>query len=319
MRKLIFLLVIIIIIATIAFALILKNKSAAPVEQPIQKSGDLSGEILYTETGEVSGENSGDESGEAIKTPEELDRDKWIVDTFIPGLSKNGLTDIEIELMIDDYNKGKYDFYDNFIYGGYYNNVGGDSTLFQVDKSSYDGKSPIKDIIEIESGAFYSTLVNYTYINPEDPESGDKEFLKKIEKMDQDWNNLDYLYLVQNYGITKPEFKLSGNGEDYYYKLSEILFINGDISSKENFRKNARAKKVKLTVSGVSGDVFEKELDLLDNYEYQMLDVGYVTWDVTKPIKMNLEVLEKYNGSETEDVYIGRIVPFIDSNIASPM
>ena len=234
-------------------------------------------------------------------------------DDMIENLKeKYSLTDIEIDLLQKD---EKYNFLDNFLYEGNYNNGGGDVTSFQVDKSNYDGKTPINGKITIESGVFYEFFANYSYIDRENISKEDEKFMQEIEKMDNSWDNLDYLFKVQNYGIKKPDFKLNYKGEEYYYLLDSVLIINGDISSVENFHNNSRAKKIKVSVDN---GAFVKEYDLDDNYDYQMLDIGYKTYDVTKPITIEIEVIDKYFGDKSDDVYIGVISPMIDSNIAAP-
>ena len=87
--------------------------------------------------------------------------------------------------------------------------------------------------------------------------------------------------------------------------------MNGNNESKEEFLNNARAKKIKVTVNG------EKEytFDLKDTNKIQIFDLDYKQNNIEKPVNIEVEVLEQYEGKTSQDVYISDFGCSISSNI----
>ena len=101
------------------------------------------------------------------------------------------------------------------------------------------------------------------------------------------------------------------NNNEYYYEISKMLVMNGNNESQNDYKNNARAKKIKVIVNK------EKEytFDLNDTNKVQIFDIGYKQNDIKTPINIEVEVLEKYNGEKTNDVYVSDIQFGINSNI----
>lgn len=99
--------------------------------------------------------------------------------------------------------------------------------------------------------------------------------------------------------------------KNYYYQLNQIAIMNGNNESKEEYLNNSRAKKIKVTVDNKKQFIFELE----DTNSVQLFDINYNQSTIENPVKVEIEVLEKYNGAKSEDVYISDIQFSIDSNI----
>lgn len=99
--------------------------------------------------------------------------------------------------------------------------------------------------------------------------------------------------------------------EKFYYKIPNMLIMNGNNESKEEYKNNARAKKIKVTINNEKTYI----LNLKDTNRVQVFELGYKQDSIEKPVHIETEVLEKYKGEKTEDVYISDIQFGIESNI----
>ena len=88
----------------------------------------------------------------------------------------------------------------------------------------------------------------------------------------------------------------------FYYEIPSMLIMNGN---------SARAKKVKVTINKVKKYTF----DLKDTNAVQVFDIDYKQNSIDKPVSVEIEVLEKYLGAKSQDVYIADVQFSIDSNI----
>lgn len=125
----------------------------------------------------------------------------------------------------------------------------------------------------------------------------------KIEEtVKYQWNNLKNL---DEYNGEKLSDK------NYYYQIGKMVIMNGNNNREYTYKDNARAKKIKVTING------EKEytFDLKDTNKAQEFDIDYKQNGVEKPVTIEIEVLERYNGEKTNDVYISDIQFGITSNI----
>lgn len=130
----------------------------------------------------------------------------------------------------------------------------------------------------------------------------------------------DFLYpdnndtLTNNLKIFKPlllkererrqnEENLYGNGislPDLYISLNGFSIIN---NNKDSDSKYSRAKKIKVIINNSQTFTFE----LKDTNEVQLFDLYYKETDIGKPINAKFEVLETYEGSASNDIYIHEI------------
>ena len=91
--------------------------------------------------------------------------------------------------------------------------------------------------------------------------------------------------------------------KDVSYNVNGLAIMNGNNTSKENYYDNARAKKIKVKI----GNDFEKTYTLEDKYDIQFIDLNYVQKDFSKPVELEIEVLDYYPGEKSNDVYISDI------------
>ena len=96
------------------------------------------------------------------------------------------------------------------------------------------------------------------------------------------------------------------------YFIDTITFMNGNNTTIDNYYDNARAKKIKITLNES-----EYIINLDDTPEFQNIYLGWETEEYTKPVNVKIEVLEKYNGRKTNDVYFSGISIQISNNFVS--
>lgn len=155
--------------------------------------------------------------------------------------------------------------------------------------------------------ATYSSNIENNEANDKSSEIIDAEisnaYNSKIEDaVKYQWNNLKNL---DEYNGEKLSDK------NYYYQIGKMVIMNGNNDREYTYKDNARAKKIKVTING------EKEytFDLKDTNKAQEFDIDYKQDNVEKPVTIEIEVLERYNGEKTNDVYISDIQFGITSNI----
>ena len=101
------------------------------------------------------------------------------------------------------------------------------------------------------------------------------------------------------------------NTNNYYYEISKLLIMNGNNESENDFKNNARAKKIRVTINKDKQYTF----NLKDTNKVQVFNIDYKQNNIKTPVNMEVEVLEKYNGEKTNDVYISDVQFGINSNI----
>lgn len=128
---------------------------------------------------------------------------------------------------------------------------------------------------------------------------------KTIEEMaNSQYNNL--VLEEKNYHYTDiPEDR------KFYYEVPSMIVMNGNNASEEDYKNNARAKKIKVIVNNEKEYVF----NLKDTNAVQVFDLNYKQNTIEKPVNITVEVLETYAGEKTEDIYMSDIQFAINSNI----
>lgn len=91
--------------------------------------------------------------------------------------------------------------------------------------------------------------------------------------------------------------------QELEFGVTGMLIMNGNNISEEEFYNNSRAKHIKITFNGTEERVYE----LQDNMDIQLFTIDYVQTDISKPIDIEIEVLDSYNGKISDDIYISDI------------
>lgn len=171
----------------------------------------------------------------------------------------------------------------------------------------YDSQSVETNYNQYNYSSENTTIEKYTdtikfklaKIGPTYLESAKENYLKDLTQKTKE----QYEYLKsQNYN--------KDNG--YYFGLDRIIIMNGNNSSKEIYKNNARAKKIKLTIN----DDKEYVIDLKDTNKAQFFNINYKQKTIATPIDVKVEVLEAYKGEKTQDLYISDIQFVVTTNIS---
>ena len=137
--------------------------------------------------------------------------------------------------------------------------------------------------------------------------------------LDPENNTLEERNFYQYFTIISdhidPEYKSKLPVDmNLYREVPYMLVMNGKNTSEEDFKNNARAKKIKVVIDGISDYTFELE----DTNAVQVLKLDYMDLkepSLKHPISATVEVLETYSGEQTNDVYISDVQFAIKSNI----
>ena len=179
-------------------------------------------------------------------------------------------------------------YYDNYV-------TVGDSTFYSIFNSNYDQYNyiedkieyvPYKDIIEIKGAVLDDCSNTYGDTLDERVKNQALSWEKEHKKMRE--------------GETFSDLPLE---KDLYFELTGLTIMNGNNLSKDDYYNNARAKRIKITVN----DDKENIITLEDTYDVQLIDFDYMQKGISKPIDVKIEVLDYYEGKESNDVYIADI------------
>lgn len=169
----------------------------------------------------------------------------------------------------------------------------------------------------IENNSNYS---RYCYPDNEDNDLSAK-YTKKIEYQMAVFNELYYDGYYDLETLVNRQYEALVQKKDYkhytnvsknlYYEINKVLIMNGNNESKNEYQNDGRAKKIKLTFNKDKEYIF----DLKDTNKVQIFDINYRQNTIRTPVNIEIEVLDKYNGEKTSDVYISDIQFGITSNI----
>ena len=137
--------------------------------------------------------------------------------------------------------------------------------------------------------------------------------------LDPENNTLEESNLYQYFTIKSehlnPEYKSRLPVDmNLYREIPYMLVMNGKNTSEQDFKNNARAKKINVLIDGIAEYTFELE----DTNAVQVFELNYMDLkepSLKHPISIKVEVLETYSGEQTNDVYISDIQFAIKSNI----
>lgn len=113
-------------------------------------------------------------------------------------------------------------------------------------------------------------------------------------------NNWNEYYYGEN------EFK-----DKLYFKITGMTLMNGNNTSEETYNDYSRAKKIKVTFNNETEEI----VNLIDNQKAQFIDLSYIQYDISKPVQINIEILETYQGEKSNDTYLADIQFGMESNI----
>lgn len=250
-----------------------------------------------TEKKELKGETyKKDNSSSNIEWEEYPEDDKWMDETTRESLKKDSTMYRLIRKTIYSLKQNKVDSF--------------------VDR--YNSILAIGDSTEIVD--WTSNYARYCYPDNENNNLTSK-YTKKILYDIADFDELyyegyyDLNTLVKsqyNKLVVKKDYEHFKNVPDsFYYIIPNMIIMNGNNESEEEYKNNARAKKVKITINNEKTYIF----DLKDTNRVQVFELGYKQDSIEKPVHIETEVVEKYKGEKTEDVYISDIQFGIESNI----
>lgn len=140
---------------------------------------------------------------------------------------------------------------------------------------------------------------DYLYNYPSDSDSRiDTKELRKFEKALRE----------EKKERIESGFDLNSTKE-IYESLNGISIKNGNCKSEDSYKNNSRAKKLQVTINNKEKHIIELE----DTMEVQFFDLNYKQYDIGTPITVKIELLEKYEGLVSDDVYIHEIGVGINS------
>ncbi len=108
-----------------------------------------------------------------------------------------------------------------------------------------------------------------------------------------------------NYYYSQEKFD-----EELYFEITGMLVMNGNNKS-DVYNDYSRAKKIKIIFDNKQEEI----INLKDTQEAQYIKLNYISYDISKPINIDIEVLETYSGTNSEDIYVADIQFGITSNI----
>ena len=179
--------------------------------------------------------------------------------------------------------KGEIDFYN--LLNTYCSSLTpeGDSASWEILESNYSNETPTK------IGKYFSPI-NFSITAVNELVAQDPKFdnLSSIE----DTSKLMWNIIKDNNLYSHVKFNITG-----------LSIMNGNNSSKEDYYNNSRAKKIQVTFN--NNETYTYNLE--DTNIPQLIDLDYTHQDLSKPIYMDIEVIETYPGTTSDDIYINEI------------
>ena len=176
--------------------------------------------------------------------------------------------------------------------------TGGDMYDYQSVETNYNQYNYSSEDTTIEK---YTDTIEFKLakIGPTYLESAEENYLKDLTQKTKG-----------QYELLKSQNYNKDNG--YYFGLDRIIIMNGNNSSKELYKNNSRAKKIKLTIN----DDKQYIIDLKDTNKAQFLNLNYTQKSIATPINVKVEVLEAYKGEKSTDIFISDIQFVVTTNIS---
>lgn len=179
--------------------------------------------------------------------------------------------------------------------------------LIETGGDMYDHQSVETNYNQYNYSSEDTTIKKYTdtiefklaKIGPTYLESAEENYLKDLT---QQTKGQYELLKSQNYN----------KDSDYYFGLDRIIIMNGNNSSKELYKNNSRAKKIKVTINNDKQYI----IDLKDTNKAQFLNLNYKQKTIASPINVKVEVLEAYKGEKSADIFISDIQFVVTTNIS---
>jgi len=303
--------IVFLIIIALLVSFILMRETLFPQEDSNNnvQSSEIEANVVNTikeETTEIAGFDSPDIEYEEY--PEDMSKEKILNDLVITIYSKT----------IYSYIKNGYkneDIIKLYQEGDSTEIIERESNYLQFDdKNEIDALSKYAEKISIKVAAFQENYYLFDKLYSEDSSVGETEEQSEIAKKEEiSKGPIDDLVKYQWDNLKDVKVYAGTNIEEtnYYYQVGKMVIMNGNNTSESDYKSNARAKKIKVTVNGEKEYIF----DLKDTNKAQEFNIDYTQDNVEKAVTVDIEVLERYNGEETNDIYISDIVFGISSNI----
>ena len=198
-----------------------------------------------------------------------------------------------------------------------------DNTEFNYIYTNYNSNEPISGDIIFYIAGFNDSLCWGINLYEEDPITGrniyEDELEKIYEEIESQSQEDDFrrMLLTQKYNLDYylPDYYKKPSG-DYYFEIDNIFFLNSPNESN-------MAKDLKIIID----DDYIKEVTLDASNKPQTIKINYYQYDISKPVKICIKVLNNYNeeiewkeSGETDiispnPVYFADIIPYLVSNI----
>lgn len=92
--------------------------------------------------------------------------------------------------------------------------------------------------------------------------------------------------------------------EKHQLGITKIILANCYKKTKKTWEENSRVRKMKMYVDNKPFG----QLELLDSFEFQTIDIGKIMLPTQKVIKLKFEIVEVYPGTKYEDTAISELL-----------
>jgi hypothetical protein len=109
-----------------------------------------------------------------------------------------------------------------------------------------------------------------------------------------------------DYGVgefLEYSFDMTTAGE-HQLGITKIILANGYKKTKKTWEENSRVKKLKMYVDNKPFG----QLELLDSFEFQTIDLGKIMLPQQKVMKFKFEIVEIYPGTKYKDTAISELL-----------
>lgn len=99
-------------------------------------------------------------------------------------------------------------------------------------------------------------------------------------------------------------FDMTTVKEKHQLGITKIILANGYKKTKKTWEENSRVKKIKMYVDNKPFG----QLELLDSFEFQTIDIGKIILPTQKVMKLKFEIVEVYPGTKYKDTAISELL-----------
>lgn len=125
-------------------------------------------------------------------------------------------------------------------------------------------------------------------------------------EQDLEYQSEEFKNNWDNYYYNEEPFE-----EQLYFKITGLTIMNGNNFSEEDYYNYSRAKKIKVIFNNEKEEI----INLIDSDEAQFIDLDYIQNDISKPVNIKIEILETFDGDNSDDIYLADVQFGMTSNI----